>query len=120
ISVLSARTSASTVSKDWRSRSTPFTSIARSTAARLALTKSSPSIAAHLRESVLQGKLVEVQPPVASAEVQQRVEARVEARLHHLADQNVVVAAVIGGEPFTLEHAERILENRRAGLAARP
>jgi len=30
----------------------------------------------------------------------------------------VVVAAVIDREPLALEHAERILENRRAGLAA--
>src|SRR5207253_7392164 len=63
---------------------------------------------------------VEVQPAIAPAEKKQRIEAGVEARLHHLSVQDVMVAAVIDREALAFEHAQRILEDRRAGLAARP
>src|SRR5438309_5971862 len=63
---------------------------------------------------------VEVQPPIAPAEIEQRIEAGVEARLHHLSDQDVMVAAVVYREALAFEHAQRILEDRCAGLAARP
>src|SRR5437763_5350925 len=120
ISVLSARTSASSASRASRSRSTPLTAIARATVSRFALTKSIPSMAAQVRESAAQGKLVEVQPAIAPAEVQQRIEAAIEARLHDLPNEDVVVAAVIYCEALAFEYTERILEDRRTGLSARP
>ena len=64
--------------------------------------------------------LVEVQPAVAAAEEQQRVEARVEARLHHPPDEDVVIAPVIDGKTLAFEYAERFLEDRCTGFAARP
>src|SRR6478672_4018934 len=114
ISVLAARTSASSASSAWRSRSTPLSRIARSTVSRFALTKSNASIAPAYR------KLVEVQPAVPAAEIEQGIEPRVEACLHHLADQDMVVAPVVHGMAPAFEHAERLFEDRRARLAARP
>jgi hypothetical protein len=57
-----------------------------------------------------------VQPPVAAAEVEQGVQARIEACLDDLSDKDVMVAAVIDCVPLAFEHAERIFEDRRAGL----
>ena len=61
-----------------------------------------------------------MQPAVSSPEEQQRIEARIEARLDHLADEDVVVAAIVNRMAFTFEHTDRILQDRSAGLAARP
>src|SRR5438270_12509551 len=110
ISVFALRTSASSASKWSRSRLTPLSLIARSTASRLALTKSSASIASAYR------KLVEVQPPVPPAKEQQRIYGHVEARFDHLPDKDVMVAAVMHCMAFAFEHPERILEDRRACL----
>src|SRR5690348_7619262 len=64
--------------------------------------------------------LVEMQPAIAAAEIEQRIEAGVEARLDHFADQHVMVAAVVYGVTLAFEHAERFPEDRRARLSARP
>src|SRR6476469_10027112 len=66
------------------------------------------------------GELVEVQTAVAAAEIKQRVETGVEARLHHLTDQDVMVAAVIDRVILAFEYAQRLLEDWRSRFAGRP
>jgi hypothetical protein len=51
-------------------------------------------------------RLIEVEPPVPSAEIEQRVEVGVEARFHDPPDKDVMIAAVVHGITLAFEHAE--------------
>ena len=65
-------------------------------------------------------RLIEVKPAVAARGSRGTGRARHRSSPSPPADQHVVVAAIVDRVAFAFEHAERILEDRRAGLAARP
>ena len=61
---------------------------------------------------------IEMQPPIGSAEIKQRVEPRLEPRAFDLADQDPVIAAVVNRMAGAFEHRQRI-EQQRSALFAR-
>ena len=61
-----------------------------------------------------------MQPAVAAAEIEQGIEAGVERRLGHAAEQDMMVAALVHRMGFALEYAQRLLQYRRPQLARRP
>jgi hypothetical protein len=50
--------------------------------------------------------LVEVQSAVPAPEVEERVKARIEACLHYLPDENMMISAVINAVALALEYPE--------------
>ena len=68
----------------------------------------------------LHWNLVEMQSPVAAAEVKQRIQPRFEGRLLHFADQDEMVASLMDGMARAFEYRERIHQYRYAVLAHAP